>query len=110
LRFDDLSRATRSHTLAEATAQTETILAAARSLLAEATPLIQGQGITLVGVSLTNLYNDGAIQLVLPFDRYDLDALDAALDKLRDRFGTDAITRGVLLGHKGGLEVPHLPD
>jgi DNA polymerase IV len=110
LRFDDLSRATRSHTLPEATAQTQTILAAARALLATATPIIQSRGITLVGVSLTNLYNDGAIQLALPFDRHNLDALDAALDTLRDRFGTAAITRGVLLGREPGLEVPLLPD
>jgi DNA polymerase-4 len=110
LRFDDLSRATRSHTLTEATAQTDTILAAARGLMKGATPMIQSQGITLVGVSLTNLYDDGAIQLALPFDRHHLDALDAALDSLRDRFGTDAITRAVLLGRNQGLEVPLLPD
>jgi DNA polymerase-4 len=110
LRFDDLSRATRSRTLSEATAQTETILAAARALLRGATPMIQSQGITLVGVSLTNLCNDGAIQLALPFDRHHLDNLDEALDNLRDRFGTAAITRGVLLGRKPGLEVPLLPD
>jgi DNA polymerase IV len=110
LRFDDLSRATRSRTLSEATAQTETILAAARALLRGATPMIQSQGITLVGVSLTNLCNDSAIQLALPFDRHHSDALDAALDNLRDRFGTAAITRAVLLGRKPGLEVPLLPD
>jgi DNA polymerase-4 len=110
LRFDDLSRATRSRTLSEATSQTETILAAARALLATATPIIQSQGITLVGVSLTNLCNDGAIQLALPFDRHHSEALDAALDNLRDRFGTAAITRGVLLGRRPGLEVPLLPD
>jgi DNA polymerase IV len=110
LRFDDLSRATRSRTLSEATAQTETILATARILLREATPMIQRQGITLVGVSLTNLCNDGAIQLALPFDRHQLDALDTALDSLRDRFGTAAITRAVHLGRNQGLEVPQLPD
>lgn len=110
LRFDDLSRATRSRTLSEATAQTETILGAARALLKEATPMIHSQGLTLVGVSLTNLSNDRAIQLVLPFDRHHLDALDAALDSLRDRFGTAAITRAVLLGRNQGLEVPRLPD
>jgi DNA polymerase IV len=110
LRFDDLSRATRSHTLPEATAQTETILAAARALMRAATPLIQSRGITLVGVSLTNLCNDGAIQLTLPFDRHHLDALDTALDTLRDRFGTNAVTRAVLLGRNRGLEVPLLPD
>ncbi|CAN5723837.1 DNA polymerase IV [soil metagenome] len=110
LRFDDLSRATRSRTLSEATAQTETILGAARALLKEATPMIHSQGLTLVGVSLTNLSNDRVIQLVLPFDRHHLDALDAALDSLRDRFGTAAITRAVLLGRNQGLEVPRLPD
>ncbi|MDQ4027662.1 MAG: DNA polymerase IV [Actinomycetota bacterium] len=110
LRFDDLSRVTRSHTLSEATAQTETILAAARALLAAATPIIQRRGVTLVGVTLTNLLSDGAIQLVLPFDRHRLEALDTALDSLRDRFGTAAITRAVLLGQRPGLEVPLLPD
>src|ERR687896_1690149 len=51
LRFDDFSRATRSHTLWEATAQTRTILFTARSLLAAAGPMILRQGLTLVGVS-----------------------------------------------------------
>lgn len=110
LRFDDLSRATRSHTLPEATAQTATILAAARALLSAATPIIQSQGITLVGVSLTNLFNDGAIQLALPFERRHLDTLDVALDDLRDRFGTAAITRAVLLHRDQGPEMPVLPD
>ena len=110
LRFDDLARVTRSHTLSEATAQTETILAAARALLTAATPIIQSRGLTLVGVSLTNLLNDGAIQLALPFNSHRLDALDAALDNVRDRFGTAAITRAVLLDQRPGLEVPLLPD
>jgi DNA polymerase IV len=110
LRFDDLSRATRSRTLPEATAQTETILDLARTLMREATPIIHSQGLTLVGVSLTNLSNDRAIQLTLPFDRHQLDALDAALDNVRDRFGTAAITRAVLLGRSPGIEVPQLPD
>ena len=55
LRFDDFSRATRSHTLPYATANTETILGAARALLAAAVPLIERRGITLVGVSVSNL-------------------------------------------------------
>jgi DNA polymerase-4 len=110
LRFDDLSRATRSHTLPEPTAQTATILFAARALMMEATPMIESQGITLVGVSLTNFWDDAAIQLALPFDRHHPEALDAALDGLRDRFGTAAITRAVLLGRSPGIEVPLLPD
>jgi DNA polymerase IV len=110
LRFDDLSQATRSHTLPEATAQTATILGIARGLLIVATPLIQSRGITLVGLSLTNLYNDAAIQLMLPFDRRHSNDLDAAVDSLRDRFGTSAITPAVLLGRTPGIEVPLLPD
>jgi DNA polymerase-4 len=37
-------------------------------------------------------------------------ALDAALDGVRDRFGSAAVTRGVLLRHGQGIEVPLLPD
>jgi DNA polymerase IV len=110
LRFDDLSRATRSHTLPEATAHTMTILDAARSLLAAAGPLIESRGITLVGIGLTNLNDANAIQLALPYERHLSDALDTALDDLRDRFGTTAITRAVLLGQRQGFEVPLLPD
>jgi len=110
LRFDDFSRATRSHTLSEATAQTQAILATARGLLTTATPMIERQGLTLVGVSLANLHDDGAIQLALPFDRHRAGALDATLDDVRDRFGSAAVTRAVLLGRDQGLSVPLLPD
>jgi len=110
LRFADFSRATRSYTLPEATSQTPTILATARGLLAAATPLIEGQGITLLGVSLANLGDGRAIQLALPLDRALPIALDAALDDIRDRFGSAAVTRAVLLGRDQGLAVPLLPD
>jgi DNA polymerase-4 len=110
LRFDDFSRATRSHTLPRATAQTETILAAVRELLATATPMIERQGLTLVGIAVANLDDNGAVQLTLPIDRYDGEALDAALDAVRSRFGSAAITRAVLLGRDEGLTVPLLPD
>ncbi len=110
LRFDDLSRATRSHTLPQATAQTQTILATARGLLAAATPMIESQGITLIGLTLTNLGSDGAIQLALPFDRRWVPSLDAALDELSERFGTSIVTRAVLLGRDQGPSVPLLPD
>jgi DNA polymerase-4 len=110
LRFDDFSRATRSHTLTEATAQTQTVLATARELLAAAMPLVERQGITMLGISLTNLEDDDAVQLALPFDRRRASAIDATIDTVRERFGTDAITRAVLLGRDQGLSVPLLPD
>jgi DNA polymerase IV len=110
LRFGDFSRATRSHTLPEATAHTQTILATARGLLAVAMPMIERQGITLLGVALANLEDDDAIQLTLPLGHLRPGALDAALDDIRDRFGSAAITRAVLLGRDQGLTVPLLPD
>jgi DNA polymerase IV len=110
LRFDDFSRATRSHTLSEATAQTQTILATARGLLAMAMPMIESQGLTLVGVALSGLEDVGAIQLALSFDRQRMSALDTVLDDVRDRFGSAAITRAVLLGRDQGLSMPRLPD
>jgi DNA polymerase IV len=108
LRFGDFSRATRSHTIGEATAHTQTVLATARGLLAAAMPMIESRGITLLGVSLGNLEDEGAVQLALPFDR--ASALDAVVDDVRDRFGSDAITRAVLVGRDPGLSVPLLPD
>jgi DNA polymerase IV len=110
LRFDDLTRATRSLTLWEATEQTRTILTAARGLLAAALPMIASRGLTLVGVTLTNLTGDDAIQLALPFGRARRASLDAALDSVKERFGSDAILRAVLLGRNQGTSVPLLPD
>jgi DNA polymerase-4 len=114
LRFDDFTRATRAHTMARATAHTETILAAARVLLAESTEMIDRQGITLVGIAVGNLADDGAVQLVLPFARGRggavATALDAALDDVRERFGSSSVTRAVLLHRDPGITVPLLPD
>jgi DNA polymerase-4 len=110
LRFADFTRATRSHTLPQATAETQAILVTVRGLLTTAMPMIERQGLTLVGVAVGNLEDDRAVQLALPFDRYSGGALDAALDEVRVRFGSDAITRAVLLGRDPGLTMPMLPD
>ena len=114
LRFDDFSRATRSHTIPQATDRTDAILAVARRLLRDAAPLIHRQGLTLVGITVANLDDADAVQLVLPLDRRrpvapapdpgrdaggGSDVLDAALDGVRSRFGAAAVTRAVLLGH-----------
>jgi DNA polymerase-4 len=108
LRFDDFSRATRSHTLMEATAETRAILAEARGLLAAAMPAIERRGITLIGIALGNLVDDEAIQLALPLDRRR--EIDATVDRVRDEFGSAAITRASLLGRDPGISVPLLPD
>jgi DNA polymerase IV len=110
LRFDDFSRATRSHTLPRSTAHTGTILETTRELLAAAMPTIEREGLTLVGISVANLDDDGVLQLVLPLEGHDGIALDEALDQIRERFGPNAVIRAVLLGRDHGLTVPLLPD
>jgi DNA polymerase-4 len=107
-RFADYSRATRSYTMNEATAHTQTILRTALGLLTATRPMIERRGLTLIGVALANLADQGAVQLVLPFDR--ARNLDAALDRVRERFGSAAITRGALVGRDPGVWVPLLPD
>jgi DNA polymerase-4 len=108
LRFDDFARATRSRTLAEATTRTATVLRVARGLLRTAGPLIQQRGLTLIGVALTNLCDQDAIQLALPFDR--VAELDRTLDELRERFGSGIVARASLVGRDAAPWVPLLPD
>ena len=135
LRFDDFGRATRSHTLAQATAHTPTVLATARGLLAAARPTIEERGLTLIGIAVANLDDDGAVQLALPFGRRSASvrsartgatraagradrtlagpvglALDETVDGVRARFGTASLTRGVLVGTDPGVTVPLLAD
>ncbi len=110
LRFDDFSRATRSHTLPYATAGSQVVLTTARGLLTTAAPLIARQGITLVGIAVSNLDDRGAIQLALPLERHSSEALDAAVDEVRQRFGSSAVTRAVLLERGQGPTPPLLPD
>ncbi|HYH61519.1 MAG TPA: DNA polymerase IV [Solirubrobacterales bacterium] len=93
LRFGDYKRATRSRTLSHATAGTEPILAAARSLAREAIPEMKRRGVTMVGITVQGLGDGAAVQLELPLGRSS-PALDEALDQVRERFGTGAVTRG----------------
>ena len=110
LRFADYTRATRSTTLRRPTASTERILETARSLLSASIPVIEHRGLTLVGISVANLDDVDTLQLALPLDELENDALDAVLDLVRERFGSTAITRAVLLGRSPGIAMPMLPD
>ena len=94
--------------MAEPTTETHTILATATGLLALSMPLIERRGLTLIGIALANLSDEGAVQLTLSFNRSR--ELDAAIDLVRDRFGSSAITRGVLVGRDPGPWMPLLPD
>ena len=118
LRFDDFTSVTRSHTLAAPTDDTAAVLSAIQALMTAAAPMIAERGLTLVGVSVSDLDDDEAVQLALPFPRpgtdtppaADTGVLDATVDAVRERFGTAALDRAVLLGRATGFEVPKLPD
>jgi DNA polymerase-4 len=72
--------------------------------------MIKKKGITLVGIAVANLDDDGAVQLPLPFTKDSGIELDVAVDNVRHRFGSKAVTRAVLLHRDEGLTVPLLPD
>ncbi|MEA2233361.1 MAG: polymerase [Solirubrobacteraceae bacterium] len=107
-RFEDFTRATRSRTMHRATAASEPVLATARALLAAALPLIDDRPLTLVGVTLSNLERDSG-QLLLPLERRDRAALDAALDEIRDRFGAGTVSRAALLDAEDSLAAWLMP-
>jgi len=110
LRFDDFTRATRSHTLAEPTNDTAPILATALWLLEHARPVVAARGLTLIGVALANLSSADAIQLPLPLVQPSSHDLDLAVDAVRERFGSGSVTRASVLGRRVGQPVPILPD
>lgn len=111
LRFGDFSRATRSHTLAAPTAETDAILGAVRLLAEAAAPMMVERGLSMLGVAVGNLDDTGSHQLELPFagDAAPL-SLDVAVDDVRERYGLSAVTRATLLGREQGSEMPMLPD
>jgi DNA polymerase-4 len=96
MRFGDFGRATRSHTLPAPTSATSAVLAEMRTLLAAERELIEERGLTMVGVTISNL-QAGSRQLQLPIDERQGDVLDHVLDEVRDRFGATAVTRAALL-------------
>jgi DNA polymerase-4 len=127
VRYDDQSRATRSQTLPWPTSTTEPVLHAVLALLNGHWDVISRRGLTLVGLSVTNLTSADTVQLSLPLEqsgeivesrrrhesgalRARHDALDDTLDELRQKFGSSALTRASLLGHDQRVEMPKLPD
>jgi DNA polymerase-4 len=98
-----------SHSLAHPTNATAEVLGAARTLLAHEWPTVERRGLGLLSVTLANLEGVGAVQLGLDFSGRDPSRLDNAVDAVRARFGTSALTRGALVGDNA-TEVPLLPD
>ena len=106
LRFDDFSRATRSHTLwrvdlPDADDPRDRARAARHGDAADRAP---GHHADRHRRQQPHR-RPRAVQLALPFDRETASALDAVVDDVRDRYGPNALTRAVLLGRDLGLSV-----
>jgi DNA polymerase-4 len=110
LRFGDFAKATRSRTFRLPSDRTAVLLAVARGLLDAALPQIEERGITLIGVSLSQLGRTDALQPELPIDWDDGARLDTVLDAVRDRFGAASVARATQLGRDPGWSTPLLPE
>lgn len=89
LRFGDFRTVTRSRRLAQATAHAPHLARCAKELLSS---LDVAAGVRLLGIGASDLATDGSVQLSLEdLGRAPPEALDAALDDLRARFGPRVI-------------------
>jgi len=110
LRFGDFTKATRSRSLGAPTDRTTRLLAVARMLLVAAQSEIAERGVTLVGISLSQLDRAGQVQPELPLDWDDGERLDTVLDAVRDRYGSTSVARATQLGRDPGWSSPLLPE
>ena len=110
LRFGDFARATRSHTVGRATGRTTVLLAVARALLTASQTEIADRGITLLGISLSQLGRSDDLQPELPIEWNEGERLDTVLDALHDKFGSASVTRAAQLGRDPGWSTPLLAE
>lgn len=109
LRYGDFTQATRSQTLPEPTCATDAILSTAKLLLSGVWAEAEERGLTKLGVAVSGLVGDDAVQLSLPFSKAQAGTIDGAVDEIRERFGTDALRRAALV-NQTSVEMPMLPD
>jgi DNA polymerase-4 len=99
VRFHDFRTITRSTTLPAAVDTGPAIARSAKELLDQIDPT---SGVRLLGVSVTNLADDGARQLSLEeVEHPGWDDASRAVDDIRRRFGDDAIVPATLRGPDG---------
>ena len=110
LRFDDYGRATRSHTLPEPTASTSRVLEVGPRAPRRRRPPDRGAGPHPARPRRVGPGRRPAAAAGPPLRPRDDGELDAALDLLRDRYGSGSVTRATLLGRDHGPTVPLLPD
>jgi DNA polymerase IV len=109
LRFADFTRATRSHT-SRPTDRTAVLLAVAQGLLAASQPEIADRGITLIGISLSQLGRADDLQPELPIEWNEGERLDTVLDAVHDKFGAASVARAAQLGRDPGWATPLLAE
>jgi DNA polymerase-4 len=99
LRHDDFRTVTRRRTLETATDLDAEIYLAARALFRGAFPEVRlrDRGVRLIGVAATNLGTAAEEDLFEAPERTRLRQLTVAVDKVRGKFGFDAVTQGSLL-------------
>jgi DNA polymerase-4 len=99
LRHDDFRTVTRRRTLDAATDLDAEIYLAARELFRSAFAEVRrrDRGVRLIGVAATNLGTAAEEDLFEPPERARLRQLTVAVDKVRGKFGFDAVTPGSIL-------------
>jgi DNA polymerase-4 len=102
LRHDDFRTVTRRRTLEIATDLDSEIYLAARALFRSAFAEVRrrDRGVRLIGVAATNLGTAAEEDLFESADRLRQRQLTAAVDKVRGKFGFDAVTPGSILDLK----------
>lgn len=93
LRWSDFTTLTRQTTLAEPTDRDDDIYKAAQELLAENRP--RGKPVRLIGVGVSNLTMPMAQLRLWDDSAQKGQRFQEALDRVRDRFGRDAIQRAI---------------
>jgi DNA polymerase-4 len=99
LRHDDFRTVTRRQTLEAATDLDMELYLAARALFRSAFEEVRqrDRGVRLIGIAATNLGTAGEPDLFEHPERSRLRRLTAAVDKVRGKFGFDAVIPGIIL-------------
>jgi DNA polymerase-4 len=103
LRHDDFRTVTRRRTLEIATDLDAELYEVARMLFREAYKEVRerGRGVRLIGIAATNLGTSAEEDLFEPKARSRLRLLTEAVDKVREKFGFDAVTPGSIFELRG---------